>query len=454
MLEQAEPDTALPSVEPKKRGGLLQILGVWFGISAAVGCTIAAGIVRTPGDIARLLPDPFWFLGVWVIGGLYALCGASSLAELSVLIPCSGGQYNYSRRALGDYAGFIVGWSDWLSCCGTLAAVSIVVGEYSTKLFSVPEGMEKAIAIATLVSFAFLQSQGSKIGSIAQLATAFLKTAAFVVLVFACFLLGHPAPAATAPASSLPSGTGLFVSIMLAMQAVFYTMDGWNSVIYFGEEVKNPAKDVPRAIFGSVFSVMAIYLLLNAAVLYILPMSEIQGNKFCLGTVADKIFGSHGDTVIRSIMVVSLLSCINATQLFCSRILYAISQDGLFFKAAGKVSKGGTPVFALILSTLVAITFVLGSFERVIAMLSFFFVSNYALSYISLFILRRKEPNTPRAYKAWGYPWTSGIALVVSLAFLVGSIMADRENAPLALALIVSSYPVFKLFQKSSRIQG
>src|SRR6202451_2456052 len=119
---------------PRSRGRLLCVLGMWFGIAAAIGNSIAAGIVRTPGDIANALPNAWLFLGVWVVGGLYALLGASSLAELGAAIPRSGGQYNFSRRAIGDFAGFVVGWSDWLSTCGTAAAVAIVIGEYSGAL--------------------------------------------------------------------------------------------------------------------------------------------------------------------------------------------------------------------------------------------------------------------------------------------------------------------------------
>ena len=166
---------------------------MWFGIAAAVGNTIAAGIVRTPGDIAQILPNPWFFLGVWVVGGLYALFGASSMAELGAAIPRSGGQYNFSRRAIGDYAGFIVGWSDWLSSCGTLAAVAIVIGEYSGKLFGALAGSEKTIAVAVIVGFGILQWRGVRWGSRAQLLTAAMKTAAFVILVIACFVLGGSA---------------------------------------------------------------------------------------------------------------------------------------------------------------------------------------------------------------------------------------------------------------------
>jgi APA family basic amino acid/polyamine antiporter len=235
---------------------------------------------------------------------------------------------------------------------------------------------------------------------------------------------------------------------MLGLQGVIYTVDGWDGVIYFGEEVRNPGRDIPRAIFGSVFSIMGIYLLLNLVALYILPMNELSGNNFVLGTVADRIFGKLGDPIIRSIMVVSMLSCLNANQLFCSRTLYTMSCDGLFFRRAARVNPGGTPVLALFLSTVAGLLFLLtGTFERVIAMLSFFFVANYALSYASLFVLRKREPEMARPYRAWGYPWTTGIALVASVLFLVGSILTDQNNAPWALAILVLSYPVFRVLK-------
>lgn len=429
---------------------------MWFGIAAAVGNTISAGIVRTPGDIASRLPNPWLFLGVWIVGGLYAAFSAPAMAELGAAIPRSGGQYNFSRRAMGEYAGFVVGWSDWLSTCGTAAAVAIVISEYSGQLFSVLNGPVKVkiISVSIIVGFGVLQWRGVRWGGNTQLLTAAIKTLGFLILALACFFAGSPAHgAALRPLASqpvFPSGWPLAVAFMLSLQAVFYTIDGWDGVIYFGEEVREPGRDVPRAIFGSVVSIMGIYLLLNFLPLYLLPMNDIAGNTFVLGTVADRIFGSLGDPIIRSIMVISMLSCLNANQLFCSRTLYAMSADGLFFRQAAKVNHGGTPTIALLLSTIAGVIFVIWPFERVIAMLSFFFVANYTLTYTSLFVLRRHEPQMHRPYRAWGHPWTTGIALGGSLLFLIGSITTDRENAPWALAILILSYPVYRLMKYAS----
>jgi APA family basic amino acid/polyamine antiporter len=154
---------------------------MWFGIAAAVGNTIAAGIVRAPGDIAQRLPNTDLFLGVWVVGGVYALVGASSMAELGASIPRSGGQYNFSRRAIGDYAGFIVGWSDWLSTCGTAAAVAIVIAEYSGSLLPVLAGHVQPIAIGVIMGFSVLQWRGIRWGKRTQLVTAAMKSVAFTL---------------------------------------------------------------------------------------------------------------------------------------------------------------------------------------------------------------------------------------------------------------------------------
>ena len=453
----AEVSAKRSSYHRKEKGTLLQILGVGFGIAVAIGNTISAGIVRTPGDIAARLPNYWLFFTVWFLGAFYALVSAFQLAELGAAIPRSGGQYNYARRGIGDFAAFIVGWSDWLSTCGTTAAVGIVIGEYMAHLFSAFDGLYKIkiTAVSVILIFAVLQWKSISMGSKVQNFTTVLKGLAFFVIVIACFSMGGhvrhaaesvPAVAATAPLI-IPAGAALFTALLLGMQATIYTYDGWDGVIYFGDEVKNPGYLVPRAIFASLFSVVLIYLLVNAAVLYVLPMHDIAGNNFSLGLAAERVFGRHGDFIFRSIMVIALFSSVNALLLMGARVIYAMSRDGLFFRAISRVNRGGTPTTGLFLSTVVGVSFAIFSFERVIAMLAFFFVTNYLLSFISLMLLRRREPGLERPYRAWGYPWTTILALLGSVGFLVEAIREDRTNSYLTLIALAASYPVYRVLK-------
>ncbi len=436
----------------KDRGKLLQILGVGFGIAVAVGNSISAGIVRTPGDIAARLPNHWLFFCAWFVGAFYALVSAFQLAELGSAIPKSGGQYNFSRRALGDYAGFVVGWSDWLSTCGTTGAVGIVVGEYMAHIFPVMDGAMriKITAVSVIVLFALLQWRSISMGSKVQNFTTVLKALVFFVMVIACFSFGgHVRHVETAPVS-LPAGAALITALLFGIQATIYTYDGWDGIIYFGDEIKNPGHLVPRAIFASLFSIVFIYLLINAAVLYVLPMSDIAGNKFSLGLAAQRVFGPHGDTVFRSIMVLALFSSINALHLMGARVIYAMSRDGLFFQSVSRINKGGTPTLGLLLSALVGVAFAVFSFERVIAMLAFFFVTNYLLSFTSMFLLRARDPDMPRPYRAWGYPWTTALALLGSIGFLVEAIREDRANSVFTLIALACSYPVYRVLKSVS----
>ncbi|HKR61894.1 MAG TPA: APC family permease [Pyrinomonadaceae bacterium] len=426
-------------------GHLLRVLGIGFGLAVIIGNTIGAGIFRTPGDIAELLPNNWLFLSVWLIGGLYALLGAIQIAELGTMLPRSGGQYVFARHALGEYAGFIVGWSDWISTCGSTAAVSLVVGEFMGALFPALAGKAVIIAVAVAILFAVLQWRGVVWGSSVQNVTSLMKALAFVTLIIAAFVWGGTSAGSAAPIRT--AEVTLFAAFILALQAVIYTYDGWTGVIYFSEEVEVPSRNVPRALFGGVLSVIAIYLLVNLALLYVLPIGKIAGQDFAAGAAATVIFGRYGDTVFRTLTIVSMLSAINAYHLMSTRVLFAMSRDGLFTKKAAAVSEGGTPQVALLLSATVALIIILfgQTFRTVITILAFFFVANYALSFISVFVLRRREPDRERPYRAWGYPVTTALALLGSILFLIGAVMSDTRNSVYALLLLGVSYPVFRL---------
>lgn len=448
LESEAGPQPGVP------RRHLLRVLGVGFGLAVIIGNTIGAGILRAPGQVAARLPDVWLFLGVWVLGGLYALLGAISLAELGTSIPRSGGQYVFARRALGDYAGFIVGWSDWLSTCGTTAAVSIVIGEYLGVLFPALAGRPVTIASVVALTFAVLQWRGVLWGSRVQNLTSLLKALAFVSLVFACFAFGGGplGDEIVQEQRQIPAGLSFLGALVLALQSVIYTYDGWNGVIYFSEEVREPSRNIPRSLFGGVLSVIGIYLLVNLALIYVLPIAEISGDNLALGRAAQRIFGPHGDTIIRSVTIIAMLSGINAYHLMASRVLFSMSRDGLFSGRAVRVNRGGTPTAALFLSTVGALLFIVGGerFETVVAALAFFFVANYTISFISVFVLRVREPELERPYRAWGYPWSTGLVLLGSVAFLVGAIASDTRTSLYALALLALSYPAFILLRRLS----
>ncbi|HEX7335293.1 MAG TPA: APC family permease [Pyrinomonadaceae bacterium] len=429
----------------KTHGHLLRVLGVGFGLAVIIGNTIGAGIFRAPGQIAEQLPAPVPFLLVWLAAGLYALLGAISLAELGTMIPRSGGQYVFSRYALGEYAGFIVGWSDWISSCGSTAAVALVIGTFSGALIPALNGKATATAAAVAIVFALLQWRGIVWGSNIQNLTSLLKALAFLALIVAAFIFGGNGSLTSSETHA--TSTATLTAIIFSLQAAIYTYDGWAGVIYFSEEVKHPGRDIPRSLLAGVLTIMAIYLLVNVALLYVLPITQIAGKEFAAGEAANVIFGVYGDTIFRCLTIASMLSGINALHLMATRVIFAMSRDGLFSRRAAVVNEGGTPSVSLFLSAAVALLFIIFGqrFERVITVLAFFFVANYILSFISLFVLRHREPDTPRPYRAWGYPVTPALALIGSVLFLAGAIWVDTDNSVYALVLLAVSYPVFRV---------
>jgi len=424
-------------------------MGLAFGVAVGIGSVIGAGILRSPGDIAAQLPNPWLFIAVWIIGGAYALLGANSMAELGTMLPQSGGQYVYARHALGPYAGFVVGWSDWTSTCGSVAAISIVIAESVGALVPPLASHIAAVAAAIVLLVTLVLWRGARESDRTQQLTSLVKALALLTLVGACFIVGARYPIAGVPAQPLPVRGALVAAFVVALQGVIYSYDGWTGVIYFSEEVRDPGRQIPRALFGSLLSVMAIYLLINVAFIYVLPMSAMASSSMVAATAATSVFGAYGDRIVRAIVVLALPSAVTANLLIASRVAFSMGRDGLATRAAARVSDTGTPTVSLLLSTACTLLFVMtGTFDTVIALLAFLFVASYAISFTSVFVLRRREPDAPRPYRAWGYPWTTALVLAGSVAFLIASLVSDTRNSVIALALVAASYPVYRLVRR------
>jgi APA family basic amino acid/polyamine antiporter len=410
-----------------------------------VGNTILVGILRTPGEVAARLPSPTLFLGLWLVGGVYALLATLSLAEPGAMIARSGGQYVIVRRGLGEYPGFVVGWTDWISLCGAMSLGAMVVTEYLEPLVPALAGRRPAAGVLLVLAFGLLLWRGIRIGDLSQQILSALKAIAFGVLIALCLILPAPARESVAPAA-LPTGVAMVTALVLGVQSVIYTYDGWNGPLYFGEEVQNPGHGIPRSMILGVLLVITIYVLVNLAFVRVLGIGRMAGDPFVAASAGKALFGDRGDLVIRLLVVVSILSAINACALMGPRVLLAMSRDRLLHPAFETVSPGGTPTVAHWATIGVVSGFILsGTFETVLALCAFLYVVGYLLSFLSVFALRRKEPDTPRPFRVPGFPITTGVVVVGSVAFLVGALMLDWRNSWKSVVLLGLSWPVYRV---------
>jgi APA family basic amino acid/polyamine antiporter len=417
----------------------MRILGLGFGLAVIVGSTLGIGILRTPGLVAAQLSTRSSILAVWLVGGLYTLIGSVCLTELGTMLPLAGGYYVYARRAFGETTGFVVGWTDWLTYCAVLGYVSIAIGEFSSVLVPSLEPWIKLVAIAALVLLALLQSAGVRVSGRFQELTTGIKFLAFLALVGACFLHAAGAPAVDASVAPFSGPAPGFVGLVLALQSVVITYGGWQSALYFTEEDPDPHRNLPRSMIGGVLAVLVVYMLVNMALLAVLPVSALAGSKLAAADAAQVIFGTRGGQIITLLSLVSLPPMINAILMIGTRILFAIGRDGLLWRGVAAVNRRGTPATATAVTTAVAIALVAsGTFQTLVGVASFFLAVNYCVCCLALIVLRRREPLLPRPFAAWGYPWSAGVVLAGAAAFLLGVVWGDTRTALVAIGLLLA----------------
>jgi APA family basic amino acid/polyamine antiporter len=443
----AEAETVSP---PKNR--LLRILGLGFGLAVVVGGTIGVSIFRLPGPTANLLGNTWLILAIWTLGGAFTLLNANYTAELATMIPKAGGPYVYAHYAYGNFAGFVVGWSDWLGNVASVAFLPIAFAEYALALFAPSFTGVTTVALVLLFVLGFLNWVGLRAGSGTQKLTSFLKAIALLLFVLACFTFGGRhnsinSEQATLAAPGSPFATA--VAIVLSFQLILGAYGGWNSVIYFAEEDENPGHNIPRSLHAGVLSVIGIYLLVNVALLYVVPLPQLASSKLAAADAMRAIFGAPGGQIVTGIALLSIIAIVNAILMFTPRTLYALGRDGLFSTKAVAVNEGGTPVVALAVTVLVAaILIFVGTFEKLMAIYAFYAVANNIVLISALFLLRKRSPDLPRPFRAWAYPFAPLAVLVISVALVVGFIFSDRRDSFYALVLLALSYPIYRLIKR------
>ena len=431
-----------PEPTASQPGKLLSVLGVAFGLAGSVGGTIGAGILRTPGLVADQLNTPWLVLLAWLVGGVYALLGAVCIAELAASLPRAGGWYVYAEQAFGRRAGWLVGWTDWLAHCIGLAWVATTVGELLADWIpanSAAAWHSQALALLVLALFSAVQLLGVRAGGASQELLSLVKAVAFLGLAAASFVLPSAVPSTATAGAALapPQGSALAFGAVLALQAVITTFDDWASPVYFAEEFSEPSRDLPRSLIGGVLAVLVLYLLLNAALLHVLPISLLSQANLPAADAARSVLGQRGGQVISAVALLSLIGLINTVVMAAPRILFGLSRDQLMPAALSGVNPGGTPTAALLVTSACAGLLVLtGSFDHLLGIGAFLYVGLPLSGIASQLWLRRQQPELPRPFQSWGYPVTPWLVGMGSLAFLIGALISDTGDSLLALALL------------------
>jgi basic amino acid/polyamine antiporter, APA family len=427
---------------------LKKALGVGFGIAILIGGTIGVGILRTPGTIAGMLNNHLLIIMCWILGGVYVLIGAGCYAELATMLPKAGGSYNYVKRAFGDYAGFIIGWFDYLTNAIAPAFLCIVISEYVIVILPFLKNQSTLLSIGFLMAFTVLHAQGVKSGSIMQQITSVIKVLFFAGFISACFMYSGVRFAPLEKENSIFE-TGVIIGFFKSLQMVLGSYDGWNAGCFFAEEDENPTKNIPKALYTGAVIVIAIYVIINMAFLYVLPVSAIANSSLVASDVAKIIFGNQGAFIVTLIAIFSIISILNAFMMITPRILYGMSRDGFFIQKGTIVNKGGTPIVSLLVSSSFAFVLILiGSFEVLFSLATFMSVIVWGFAYCALIKLRKSEPNLPRPYKSWGYPWTTFIMIGCSIALFIGFAYSDQKSLLVISSITLLSYPIFLTLNK------
>jgi basic amino acid/polyamine antiporter, APA family len=433
---------ARPSPPPAEPSGLVRRLGPLDAAAIIVSNVIGGGILFTPPQVAASVQNPGLFLGIWVAGGVLAFAGAMAYAELAALRPRAGGEYVYLRAAFGRLAAFLTGWTSFVAgFSGATAASAVVLAFYvgrfvpaasdSTPLLVIPlpfvpltVSRQALVALSAIALMAWIHIRGVGPGRFVMNVLAALKVSALLIFIALGLTLGAGS-SANLVQSAAPVAAGAW---LLALIPVMFTYSGWNAAAYVAEEIHEPGRNVPKALALGTLAVAAIYFLLNLLFLYVLPVGElakVQGS--VLDVVADRLLGVRAGDVMGIVSIVSIAASISAMTFAGPRVYYAMARDGLFFRGAGEIHpRYQTPAKSIIAQAVWSGLLVLsGGAEALTTYTGFAVVLFAGVSVVSLFVLRQREPDAPRPFRAWGYPVAPAIFAIASLAIVLNALYAD-----------------------------
>lgn len=414
-----------------------------------IGITIGGGIFRTPAGIAARVPDPLLMMGVWVLGGLIVLCGALAFAELAASMPETGGMYVYLREGWGRPYAFLYGWAQLvLIRAAALGGISTVFGEYFLRVFGIDPALHPRwadyLAVGAILFAAGTNIVGVQFGALFAGLSSITKFGALAFLVGASFLLGGDAGASMTNMAS--TGTAVDAGLFgLALISVMWAYDGFADLTFASGEVKDPQRNLPRAIVFGTLAIITIYLLANSAYLYVIPIEQLQKSPLIAADTLGAIFGQAGVSFIAVVVMISTFGSLMGSMLASPRIFFAMADDRLFFKSIAAVHPTfHTPWVAITLAAGLGSAMVMTqTFEQltdtfVLAMWPF-----YALSVAAIYRLRRSQPHLHRPYKVVGYPFVPGVFVAAAIYLVVNAFLTDPTWTSVTFAVVLAGLPVY-----------
>ena len=435
-------------------GALPRRIGLWTAVAILVGSTIGSGIFRSPAGIAERLPGPLPLMAVWVVGGLFALCGALSLAEIAGALPRTGGLYVFIREGWGRLPAFLFGWAEFVIIrAAALGAIATTFAEYSLRFFGYDTSIapydvyDNYLAAVAIVVTASLNIVGVKWGSLVQNVTTIAKYGALVFIIMVAFALGLPETGGHyTPA--LPPGSFSMAPFGLALVSVLWAFDGWADLSFVGGEVKDPRRVLPRALIIGVLAVIVIYLLANMAYLAVLSVDEIRTSRLVAADVAQRLIGPIGVAFVSMTVMISTFGTLNGSLLTSPRIFFAMAADKLFFRQIAAVHpRFETPWLAIGMSAILGVIFVLTrTFEQLADTFVTAIIPFYALGVAAIFVLRKRPAYDP-PFRVPLYPIVPLLFIFATIYLLVNALIdpSSRMGTLAVLGVIVVGVPVYYL---------
>jgi basic amino acid/polyamine antiporter, APA family len=435
-------------IEPTQPG-LKRQIGLWSAIAIVIGTTIGSGIFRSPAGIADRLPGPLPLAIIWVAGGLFALCGALSLAELASAFPRTGGIYAYIKEAFGRLPAFLFGWAEIsVIRAAAVGAIAVTFAEYFLRVLGVdPEAYSRYVAAAAIVAMGTVNILGVKWGTLAINITTLAKYGGLIFIIIVALAIGLPSTGGHyTPA--MPPGSFTMSAFGLALVSVLWAYDGWADLSYSGGEVKDPERNLPRALIGGTAAVIIIYLLANIAYLAVIPVEEMRRSPLVAADVAQKVLGSAGVVFVGVTVMLSTFGTLTGSLFTSPRIFFAMAEDGLFFRGVAKVHpRFHTPHIAIGINIVLAVIFVLvRNFEQLADAFVTAIVPFYALGVAAIFVVR-KRPEYKPAFRVPGYPFVPAL-FVLSTLYLLGNALLDKTSriaTAITLGIVLIGVPIFYL---------